>query len=73
MTHTLDKLVRIYNDGTGSYIQIAPCEDGLEGLWDIKLVDGENKSYYHTITINREEAELLIKAIQLIILDQNKA
>jgi hypothetical protein len=69
MTHTLDILARIHNDGTGTYIQVAPNADGLEGLWDLKYVDSTGKDI-RVFTINKEEADLLVKAISSIILGE---
>lgn len=65
MSHTLEKHMRIYNDVDGSFIEVRPDADAL-GLIEVNYApDADAKR--HGLILKREEAELLIEALQEVL------
>jgi hypothetical protein len=58
---TLERHVRIYDDGTGDYIHVGPDSDGLD-LIEVRQHDGGKE--VARITMQPVQAKLLIEALQ---------
>ena len=63
--YTLETIQRIYNDGSGEYIEIGPDADGLD-LITIADVDSDGKAGGRTVTIHPDMLPLVIKALEKI-------
>ncbi len=60
--YSLDLFYRVYDDQCGTYIQIGTCPDA-NSLIDIQYVDEAIKSRPQTITMTKEQARLVVDAL----------
>lgn len=60
MSHSYERSIRIYDNDTGNYVEVAPDSDGL-GL--VQINQPLSKTDISSITITIEEAHLLAKAL----------
>jgi hypothetical protein len=67
MGYTVEQSYRIYDDKTGDYIEVRPTADGIEGLFDIKCVDGGKE--FARFTVNLMQMNSLAEILRKICLD----
>lgn len=58
--HTLEKIMRVYNDDHGDYIEVREDTDGLEL---IEIQQSENKQ---RVVMTIEQARLVCKAVEAV-------
>jgi hypothetical protein len=64
--YTIESLKRVYDDGSGDYVQISPDADGLDCV-DIRQYNSKGEIYANgqaRITMSQEMAEKLSLALQ---------
>jgi hypothetical protein len=58
LMYTVESIRRIYNNGTGAYLEVRPDRDGL-GLVEVTPDSRDGKAF----VVNREEARLLARVL----------
>lgn len=65
MSHSLEKVFRIYNDKEGVYFQVSPGPDSPDDFICIRTQGANNEDWYGKMYFNitKEEAKLLAIAL----------
>lgn len=65
MSHSLEKVFRIYNDKEGVYFQVGPSPDSPDDYLCIRTQGNDNENWFGKLyfQITKEEAKLLAKAL----------
>lgn len=65
-SHSVEHLVRIWNDSTGERIEFGPDNDGLD-LWEIRYYDPEGIKPSRQIVLTEAQAHALAGAMQSLL------
>jgi hypothetical protein len=65
--YSLETLFRLYNDKTGSYVEVGPNADGLDGLYDLKYIESDGKEFCR-LTLDMRQLNKLSEIFRTICL-----
>lgn len=68
MAFSIENIARIYNDDSGTYLEVRPDADAL-GMLEIQYVDPQRPKDHKEarLTMSRVEAKMLIEAIENVL------
>jgi hypothetical protein len=64
MTYTLETMYEVWDDGSGSHIEIGPDRDGLD-LVEIRSFEPKGNEPTDRIVMTKEQAQMVARALSL--------
>lgn len=71
MAYTIEHIYKVYDDSTGSYIEVCPNRDGLPDLYDIRYIEF-NGTEISSFTVDISQMNKLAEVLRTICLDSER-